>query len=387
MKKRSFNTQILIAMLLSFALMFVLNLAAYAAEDGDMTGGTATVKGDSVNVRKEAGKTDGDPVAKIKKGETYTIIGSSKDGDGKVWYEIKGDNFTGYVRYDLVDVKAPEPEEPEATTEEPETTTEEPADDGGDSDPGTAVNTPTAATMNLTPMQTDAQPQRIPEGFREVTVSIGGELEVPSWTNDTFYIFYATSPSGNEGWYLYDSVESKYVRYADFLLEQPAEAAATGGSNKGLVIVLIVIILVLAAVAAFLAFKAFGSRDYDDDDDDDDDEDDFRSRRAASVRSNAAPVRTAQPNRPAPQGRPAQGAARPQAGDRPAPQRREGGARPAGQGAPARNGQGARPAGVRPAGSGQPTRRQQGQPAGRRTTQGGQSQMRQSRPVVDEDDE
>ena len=383
MKKKSFNTHILLAILAAFAVMFIFNLTAYASED-DMTGGTATVTSDSVNVRKEAGKTDDDPVAKIKKGDTFEIIGSAKDSDGKVWYEIKGDNFTGYVRNDLVSVKAPEPQEPSEPEETDTTETTEPAD-SGESDTAAASPAPTAATMNLTPMQTDAQPQRIPEGFREVTVSIGGELEVPSWTNDTFYIFYATSPSGNEGWYLYDSVESKYVRYADFLLEQPADTASTGGSGKGLIIVLIVVIVILAGVAAFLAFKAFGSRDYDDDDDDDDDEDDFRSRKAASVRSNAAPVRTAQQGRPGPQGRPVQGGPRP-SGERPAPQRREG-ARPAGSGAPVRGQGGPRPAGTRPAGAGAPTRRQQGQPAGRRTTQGGQSQMRQSRPVVDEDDE
>ena len=107
-KKTRFNTQILLAMLVAFAVMFVLSLNAYATED--VTGGTATVKGDSVNVRKSA-DANSDAVGKAKKGDTFTILSSENGADGKTWYEVKNDSITGYIRSDLVDVKAAEPAE------------------------------------------------------------------------------------------------------------------------------------------------------------------------------------------------------------------------------------------------------------------------------------
>ena len=114
MRKTRFKTHFMLAMLAAFAVMFVLNLTAYATEDD--TGGTATVTGDSVNVRKTA-DANSDKVGTAKRGETYTILSSENGADGKTWYEIKSDSLTGFIRSDFVDVKAAEAEAPAEDTE------------------------------------------------------------------------------------------------------------------------------------------------------------------------------------------------------------------------------------------------------------------------------
>lgn len=55
-----------------------------------------TVKGDVVNVRKGAG-TNKAKVASVKKGAKFTVLGSSKDSSGKVWYKINVNGVTGYI--------------------------------------------------------------------------------------------------------------------------------------------------------------------------------------------------------------------------------------------------------------------------------------------------
>ena len=56
------------------------------------------------------------------------------------------------------------------------------------------------------------KPEFIPVGFKETEIKIGGDI-IPAWNKDDFYIFYAKSPSGRVGWFLYDSYEGRWVRY------------------------------------------------------------------------------------------------------------------------------------------------------------------------------
>lgn len=60
---------------------------------------TVTVK--SGKVRKDA-KATAPFVFGVTKDEIVTVIGEKKDADGKLWYEIKVMNTTGYIRSDLI---------------------------------------------------------------------------------------------------------------------------------------------------------------------------------------------------------------------------------------------------------------------------------------------
>lgn len=57
---------------------------------------TLTVTGTTVYVRKGAG-TSYDYITTVKKGASYTVLGSAKDSSGKTWYKISINNTTGYI--------------------------------------------------------------------------------------------------------------------------------------------------------------------------------------------------------------------------------------------------------------------------------------------------
>ena len=385
--------RVILRAVLAVLLFMVLRMSAFATED-DVTGGTATVKAGKKDIRVRATAVDGKEVTKVKGGDSFTIVSSTQGSDGYTWYEISGTvggaNITGFVRSDFVDVTAPEPTE----TEEPEETDAPPADDGGSTDTSSsdnsgAANTTMGSILAMDPPVDEAgnaqQPPVLPEGFYDTRIRVG-DREVQAWTNDTFYIFYATSPSGNVGWYLYDSAEGRWVRYMDFLLNSAATAPAEtteGGGSSVLTIILIVVILVLGVACGFMALKLFGgSRDDDDYVDDDDDDDDYRPvrRQQSSSRQNVSPSRGSSQGvqqRSAAPSRAAQPTnvrtVTPQSASRPA----------------------------QPQGSGQVVRRQGGsaQPVTRRSPQGGAGRapqgmqgsrsqgVRQSRPSMNDEDE
>ncbi len=62
------------------------------------------------------------------------------------------------------------------------------------------------------PLESDEEPDVIPNGFRMVYVKMNGK-EVPAWTDNEFYIFYAQVSSGEEVWVIYDVYEGTYIRY------------------------------------------------------------------------------------------------------------------------------------------------------------------------------
>ncbi|MCR4640728.1 MAG: SH3 domain-containing protein [Lachnospiraceae bacterium] len=423
-KKQNYIGRYGLAFLLVALLFVAMQMMVHATAD-DEGGQTATVKAGKtgINVRSSAG-TNGAVVGKVDGGETYDVIGSAKDGEGKTWYEISGTKnggqIKGYIREDFVDIKKAEPTQaPEDPgTSEGDDAPTEPS--GGDETPVTG-NTVQGSILAMDPPAgedgADPKPPVLPAGFYDTRIRVG-DREVQAWTNDTFYIFYANSPSGNVGWFLYDSAEGRWVRFIDFLIEEGGNTGsasantASGGGGKGIIIVLIILVVLLAGACAFLAIKVFGGGrdDYYDDDDDDD----YR------------PARRQASSRPA-QSRPTQSSgqrvvqSRPQSGttQRPAGAagvQRPAGARPAGApgvqrpagapgaqrpaGAPgAQRPAGApgvqRPAGVRPAApAGQPAVRRQSQPGGapvtRRTPQGAPVQRtqpgRQSRPMDDDEE-
>lgn len=365
-----------LALMLAVVLFISMQLFAHATAEG----GTATVKAGKTDVKVRASAVNGSEVAKVNGGDTFTIVSSTEGSDGYTWYEITGEvngsSINGYIRSDFVDVtEAAAEESGEAAPAEGGD-----AGEGGDAAPaetGSDATTP-VVSGSISPMEPqngeDGNPQapQLPDGFHDVKIRINGR-EVSAWTNDVFYIFYASSPEGNTGWYLYDSAEGRWIRYTDFLLNSAAgqtEAAPVQGVSTTIVIVMGAVIAILLIACGFLAVKAFGHNndddddddDYDDDDEEDDDEEDYRPVvKKQAVRPQQRPAQQGAPQRPTQprQGQPRQG-----------------------QGAP-RQGQGAPR-------QGQPVRRnpQGGAPVTRRSPQGGaqRPQQRQSRPVNDDEE-
>lgn len=400
-RKTSYFGRYGLAFIMVAVLFFCMQLMVHATDEEGK--GTATVKAGKQNVNVRATAVDGGSVAHVTGGDSFTVLGSVEGSDGYKWYEISGTaggtNIHGYIREDMVDVTEAAPADDGEAEADNGGDAPTPSDGGGDQTPETPSTMGSILAMDP-PVGEDGSVQAptLPAGFAETRIKVG-DREVQAWEkDDTFYIFYANSPSGNVGWFLYDQAEGRWIRYTDFLVDNggaAAEPKAAGGASKGVVIALIIVVVVLALVCAFMAYKLFAGKDYDDDDDDDDDED-YRPRRQVNTRP-AAPQAGAQSGRPVqsrPQGQRQPGAGNVQrpAGTRPAGTRPAGapaGSRPAGArpaGAP-----GARPAGARPAGAQQPVRRQSqpGAPV-RRAPQGSgavRPQARQSRPVDDDDDE
>ena len=55
----------------------------------------------------------------------------------------------------------------------------------------------------------------LPDNFQQTTLDLNGRI-FPTWNNTSapdFYLVYALSSSGNEGFYLYDKIEGTYQRY------------------------------------------------------------------------------------------------------------------------------------------------------------------------------
>lgn len=283
-KKRNLGRGFITTILL-LTFMLAMTITVFATAD---TGDTVTVNTSDVNVRDAAG-TNGNKIAVVQTNTVMTVLGSENDSEGKLWYHVSwtdgGEEKTGYIRYDFVTVSAPqEPQEP----------TQEVSADNADTGT-TAESNGNSVTLNMTgsnelyPKEGDGAPDNLPEGFREIAFNIAGQPQVPAWTNDEYYIFYAVSPTGTEGWYLFDSVEGSYVRYQDFISAGSISAGATdsvsdNGSSSGgvpvaVVIIMAVVIVLLIAATVFLGLKQIGNASDDDDEDDDDDDDDERPRR------------------------------------------------------------------------------------------------------------
>jgi len=62
------------------------------------------------------------------------------------------------------------------------------------------------------PLENNEEPEAIPSTFRAVYVSING-IEVPAWTDDSYYIFYAEILSGEETWILFELDTGSYIKY------------------------------------------------------------------------------------------------------------------------------------------------------------------------------
>ena len=258
-KKSNYLSRYGIAFMLVAVLFFAMQLFVHATDD-EATTGTATVKAGKQNVNVRATAVDGTSVAHVTGGDSFTVQGKVNGSDNYVWYEISGTaggtTIHGYIREDMVDVTWDEPESSDDSGEA-DAPSDTPAEGGGDQTPEPAATMGSILAMDP-PVGEDGNVSapNLPAGFEETRIMVG-DREVQAWEkDDTFYIFYANSPSGNVGWFLYDSAEGRWVRYIDFLLETgapAAEAKTGGGASKGVVIALIILVVILA-LAVFVVF-------------------------------------------------------------------------------------------------------------------------------------
>lgn len=70
----------------------------------------------------------------------------------------------------------------------------------------------------------------VPTGFETITAMLD-KRETNAWKktgveNNEFYLVYAMSPSGNKGWYLYDTVEETFQRYPTEIIESESKEAS-----------------------------------------------------------------------------------------------------------------------------------------------------------------
>ncbi len=288
--RQSKALRVLMGMALTLVCLFCANVNALATAE---TGSTMYVDGDNVNVRASA-STSAEKVTTLGDGHEVTITGSDTDDSGETWYQISftkdGTSYTGYIRHDFLTSEGPAGSETfvEEETDIPEEEETVPEDTQQPQDSAS-----TAVVGNIIPSEGEGQPEVLPADFRSVYVRVNG-IEIPAWADVTneYYIFYATSPNGNEGWYLYDSLDGSYVRYQSFMAGTAVSAdtegtvSDNGGGMSAGMIVLIVLVVVLIGVSTFLGIKLINSGNDDDDDDDDDydddDEDEVPARRRTS---------------------------------------------------------------------------------------------------------
>ena len=277
-------------------MMWVYSMNVLATAE---TGSTIYVNSDGTNVR-EGADTESASIGKANAGDAFSVVGQETDGSGAVWYNvsgtINGESKTGYIRSDLVSTSAPAEapaeemmlteENAEAVTE-PEAAEEVPEAQAPVENGESATVTTATSVGTLTPVEPEGTPEALPSGFRSVSINVN-DVQVPAWTNDEFYIFYAAAPSGNIDWYVYDSVDGGYVRYTGFLLRSTISDSSVSENGKGavslpIVIVMSIVIVILVVVTLVMGIKlmnAGGDEEDDEDDyeDDEEEEDDYEEK-------------------------------------------------------------------------------------------------------------
>lgn len=245
-----------------------------------------SVISNNTNIRAEASTTS-ESKGKVNRGMILTVTGEATGSDNKTWYQVSFTNNneekTGFIRADLV-TSDNVPTDPATSqiTGEGNPGEEQPAEQTPPEEqpPEQPAETTPPDNNNVIPMNVDEVPYIMP-GFELITLSADGQ-GYNAYKNGAFLIFYGQKQNGEEGWYLFDSVNHVYQQYI-----YTAEGVTVPDKNSdavGLipVIVLVVIIVVLVAVVGMLLIKLKGQgnsykryKSYDDDDDyrDDDIED------------------------------------------------------------------------------------------------------------------
>ena len=339
---------------------------------------SGTVQTNNVRIRKGA-STTADVVATANRGMVVTVTGEAAGDDGKTWYQISftynSKEITGFIRSDLVtfdtlpaDTAQTTINGTSETTEEPatEATTEEVTESATEEQPQEQESSSSSNdTQNMILMNVEDVPYIMPE-FNPIILK-WEDQDINAYKNGDFYLFYAQKQNGEEGWYVFDSVNNVYERYVYSTAGAtvPETSAMSGNMLPVIILAVIIVILLIAIILMFMKLREYTGEyeEYEDDEEDDEygDEEEAEEEEEEPVRR---PMQ--QPRR-----QPAQ---------QPRPQQQQ----PVRNQEPREEGQSARrpqqpvrrPQGEEQRTQQQPPRRQEGQPA-RRPQQQGQPVRRQ----------
>lgn len=341
---------------------------------------SGTVQTNNVRIRKGA-STTADVVATANRGMVVTVTGEAAGDDGKTWYQISftynSKEITGFIRSDLVTFDtlpadtaqttingtSETPEEPatEATTEEvTESATEEQPQEQESSSSSND-------TQNMILMNVEDVPYIMPE-FNPIILK-WEDQDINAYKNGDFYLFYAQKQNGEEGWYVFDSVNNVYERYVYSTAGAtvPETSAMSGNMLPVIILAVIIVILLIAIILMFMKLREYTGEyeEYEDDEEDDEygDEEEAEDEEEELAEEPARRPMQQPRRQPAQQPRPQQ------------PVRNQ---EPREEGQPVRRPQQPvrRPQGEEQRTQQQPPRRQEGQPA-RRPQQQGQPVRRQ----------
>ena len=357
---------------------------------------SGTVQTNNVRIRKGA-STTADVVATANRGMVVTVTGEAAGDDGKTWYQISftynSKEITGFIRSDLVTFDtlpadtaqttingtSETPEEPatEATTEEvtESATEEEPQEQESSSYSND--------TQNMILMNVEDVPYIMPE-FNPIILK-WEDQDINAYKNGDFYLFYAQKQNGEEGWYVFDSVNNVYERYVYSTAGAtvPETSAMSGNMLPVIILAVIIVILLIAIILMFMKLREYTGEyeEYEDDEEDDeygDEEEAEDEEEELAEESARRPMQ--QPRRqPAQQPRPQQPVRNQESREEGQPVRRpqQPVRRPQGeeqrtQQQPPRRQEGQQPA-RRPQQQGQPVRHQEGEQPVRRQAQQAES--------------
>ena len=296
------------------------NLPATQATAIDPKSGTVITN--NVRIRQGA-STEYGVVATANRGMVVTVNGEAAGGDGKNWYQVSftynNKEITGFIRADLVTFDEVPAEAAETqiegegtdtseTEQQTETVTEaeteeQPAAEQADQ---TQQQNQTNASSQMILMNVEETPYIMP-GFSPIILKWEGQ-DINAFKNGDFFIFYAQSQSGDEGWYVFDSINNVYQKYvyAQENATIPEDDENSGNIVPIIILVIIIIILVLVIGLMFVkqhdGMLGFGhDDDFDEPDDEDEDIEDIDEfdeeeerqpvRRAVKTESNMQPRR------------------------------------------------------------------------------------------------
>lgn len=361
---------------------------------------SGTVQTNNVRIRKGA-STTADVVATANRGMVVTVTGEAAGDDGKTWYQISftynSKEITGYIRSDLVTFDALPADTAQTTingtsetTEEPatEATTEEVTEPATEEQPQEQESSsPSNDTQNMILMNVEDVPYIMPE-FNPIILK-WEDQDINAYKNGDFYLFYAQKQNGEEGWYVFDSVNNVYQRYVYSTAGAtvPETNAMSGNMLPVIILAVIIVILLIAIILMFMKLREYTGEyeEYEDDEEDDeygdeeeaeDEEEELaeeparrpmqqpRRQPAQQPRPQQQPVRNQEPREEGqPVRRPQQPVRRPQGEEQRTQQQPT--RRPQQQGQPVRRQEGEQPARhqAQQSGSGRPVSRQpQGNP-------------------------
>lgn len=245
---------------------------------------SGTVQTNNVRIRKGA-STTADVVATANRGMVVTVTGEAAGDDGKTWYQISftynSKEITGFIRSDLVtfdtlpaDTAQTTINGTSETTEEPatEATTEEVTESATEEQPQEQESSSSSNdTQNMILMNVEDIPYIMPE-FNPIILK-WEDQDINAYKNGDFYLFYAQKQNGEEGWYVFDSVNNVYERYVYSTAGAtvPETSAMSGNMLPVIILAVIIVILLIAIILMFMKLREYTGEyeEYEDDEEDD----------------------------------------------------------------------------------------------------------------------